>query len=121
MATVLYADDVLKKESTKQEYERMFSRRGHTLLTATDGEEALELICQKSIDLIFLDLNMPTLNGLQVLEELKTKGMSIPVVICSSNTRKEELVREVGYDCIVGYCRTISGNEILRYLDESSD
>src|SRR5688572_7918660 len=68
-----------------------------TCIMARNGEEALhglKLNCFPKPDLIFLDLNMPRVNGIQCLTELKkdTALRAIPVVICTTskwNVEKE--------------------------------
>jgi CheY-like chemotaxis protein len=66
--------------------------------SAEDGEKALHYLKDESNrlpDLIFLDMNMPRLNGRQCLEEIKKsiRLKSIPVVVYST-TKREEDVRE---------------------------
>jgi CheY-like chemotaxis protein len=68
------------------------------LMSAEDGEKALHYLKDESKrlpDLIFLDMNMPRLNGRQCLEEIKksVRLSSIPVVVYST-TKREEDVRE---------------------------
>lgn len=67
-------------------YKDGLERAGFEVLTASDGNEALEKIKKDLPDLILLDLIMPVKNGFEVLEELKVDdGMKkIPVVILSN-------------------------------------
>jgi two-component system chemotaxis response regulator CheY len=64
---------------------------------AADGEEALEVLQNKWIDLVFADINMPRMNGVEMVQRMMEDGMlkSIPVVIVSSEgseTRIEEMM-----------------------------
>ena len=66
------------------------------LLTASNGLEALEKLRGASTrlpDLIFLDLNMPKMNGKQFLKEIKSSGhfADIPVVIYSTSSAKTDI------------------------------
>lgn len=56
------------------------------LYTATDGMDAIEKLTLKTPDIILLDLNMPRMNGVEFLQELKASNRfrDIPVVIYSS-------------------------------------
>jgi len=65
-------------------------------LSASDCEEALDLLKNKKIgmpDMIFLDLNMPRLNGKQCLAELKKEAhlADIPVIIYSTSSEKRDI------------------------------
>jgi CheY-like chemotaxis protein len=65
-------------------------------LSASDCEEALDLLKSRKIgkpDMIFLDLNMPRLNGKQCLAELKKEAhlADIPVIIYSTSAEKRDI------------------------------
>ena len=53
---------------------------------ARDGVECLESVRQLSPDVLVLDLEMPRLNGLEVLERLRRERPGLPVIMCSSHT-----------------------------------
>ena len=50
---------------------------------ASNGQEALELMATKTWDLILLDLWMPVLDGFEVLEEMRRRGIATPVLLLS--------------------------------------
>lgn len=59
-------------------------------IIAYDGQKALEEINKKEIDLILLDIELPGINGLEVLEKLKEdkKTSNIPVIMVTSNNKE---------------------------------
>lgn len=117
MATALYADNELVVESLREGYKDMFSKRGHNLLTAENGQIVLEIICQQPVDMLFLDVSMPVMNGYEVLAALKEKNSQIPVVMCSGEgDRIRKDVEGIGYEHILGYCTDIDGQIIESYL-----
>ncbi len=70
-------------------------------LSAKNGQEALELIEQnRDIDIIVTDINMPVMNGLKMIEELKKRGFNIPVIIMSAHTETDFInkAKELGVD-----------------------
>ena len=80
---VLLAEDdkFLRKAATTA-----LRRRGHEVLTAADGQEALTLAREQPPDVILLDLIMPKIQGFEVLRSLKadpaTRG--IPVIVLTN-------------------------------------
>jgi len=61
------------------------SRQGFTALQASDGAEGLEMALADPPDLILLDLEMPRLNGFQVLDALRAHEANIPVILMTSH------------------------------------
>ncbi len=55
---------------------------------ARDGLEALELLRQKTYDAVVLDVNMPRMNGLQLLNELRRSRISARIMMASTDTRE---------------------------------
>ena len=68
---------------------------GHTVETAEDGQQALEILQKTSFDLVLLDLLMPTMDGFQVLERMKTDSnlQHIPVIVLSAVEEMESILR----------------------------
>ncbi len=70
-------------------------RRGHTVVEARNGLEALEVVRARAVDLILLDIMMPELNGFDVLRALKANSewQHIPVVVLSALDDTEHVVQ----------------------------
>ncbi len=67
-------------------------------VTATDGLKALEAIeANSDIELIVTDINMPHMNGLELLKALSDKGIKIPVIIMSAHTETEYINKAKEY------------------------
>lgn len=62
--------------------------------TARNGREALELLEQGSYDLMLLDVNMPGIDGFEVVQTVRSRGLQLPIIIVSG--RKED------YDTLYG-------------------
>lgn len=92
------ADDVrvlLVEDDTAlaQMYRVKLERDGYSVQVAGDGEQALSAVADELPDLIFLDIRLPRMDGLTVLEQLRAseRTRNIPVVIVS-NYSEQELV-----------------------------
>lgn len=57
---------------------------GYEVLTAKNGEEALDLFKTQNIDLAFLDIKMPELSGTEVFRRIRGMGIAVPVVIMTA-------------------------------------
>ncbi|MGC9328517.1 MAG: response regulator, partial [Candidatus Hinthialibacter sp.] len=65
----------------------------YRLLTASHGEEALDIIQkEEEIDLIFTDLRMPVMGGMELLAEIRQKRPKTPVVIITGFGRREDVI-----------------------------
>lgn len=68
-------------------------------LTAPNGEEALKIIEEnKDISIIITDINMPVMNGLDMIKEIQNRDIDIPIVIMSAHTEMDylEKAKELG-------------------------
>jgi DNA-binding response OmpR family regulator len=63
-----------------------FQKLDYTVDTASDGEQALELYFDNKYNLIVLDLNLPKIDGLDVLSEIRNENKEIPVLILSAKS-----------------------------------
>ena len=79
--SILLIDD---EESILTSIKSFLSRRGHNVLTASDGEEGIEKIKNNVIDLVLTDYRMPKKNGLEVLKETKQINPNIDVVVITA-------------------------------------
>jgi len=73
--------------------------RGYEVITATDGEEALETVQKDYIDLIILDIMMPKVDGIQVCRHIR-EWSDIPIIILSARGDENDKVKclELGAD-----------------------
>lgn len=86
------------------------------LLEAGDGIEALEISADKNIDYFSLDLNMPGMDGLELLVKLKLKFIDSQFALMTANIQKttHEKAAELGAACIN---KPITEDSIGRMLD----
>ncbi|WP_416883008.1 response regulator transcription factor [Marivita sp.] len=70
--------------------------RGHSVDLLHDGAEADAFLAQEGADLIVLDLNLPGLDGIEVLRALRRRGDGTPVILLTA--RSETAERVVGLD-----------------------
>jgi len=92
----------------------------HTILEAIDGDEGLKMILEDGhIDLIFSDINMPQMNGLELVERLKKnpKTMAIPICMLTTETGSEELMRAKSLGVNAFLVKPIKKEQILAVVN----
>ncbi len=104
--SVLIVDD---SSVMRKIVERALRNAGLSLaevLEASSGVEALDLLRQKHVDLILSDINMPNMDGLEFLRQLKAQGLApdVPVVMITTES-SEDHVRNAIAAGAQGYIR----------------
>lgn len=81
MKKLLIVDD---EEGIRFIYGEEFRDEGYDVFTAGNGEEALALFEQEKPDLVVLDIQMPGINGVEVLSRMKDLSPQTPVILSSA-------------------------------------
>ncbi len=82
MSSILIADDSMFQRFMLR---KIASSLGHEVIEAADGSQLLEKAQASPPDLILMDLNMPGLSGMEVLEALKERGSALKVVVITAD------------------------------------
>ena len=109
---IMLADDhVLMREGIKQLLE--FDGSIEIIAEASDGEECLKLLKKCKPQVLLLDINMPKMNGIEVLEEIKKQEIDVRVLILTVHNEVEYLLKavDIGVD---GYILKESESAELR-------
>jgi len=89
-AKILIVDD---ERTTRLSLSEIFTLRGATTAVAADGQEALDLIAKNSYDLIVLDIKMPGVSGLQVLETVQQVAPATVVILLTAHATVDSAIR----------------------------
>ena len=87
---ILIVDDEL---SLLQQLEQILKRERYTVETASDGGKALDKIFETSFDLIILDIMMPEIDGLTVLEHIRRAKIDTPVLMLTARGDIEDRIK----------------------------
>lgn len=80
MKILLLEDDTLLNEIIVEFLDEL----GHEVVSTFDGQEALESIYDEKFDLLLLDVNVPSLSGIDLLKTLKSVSIDIPTIYITS-------------------------------------
>lgn len=86
---VLIVDD---DEAVRTMLYKVIRSNGIEADTADGGLRALELISQKNYDLILLDVNMHGMDGFQVIQKLRSRGINTPVIVVSARIEDYDML-----------------------------
>ncbi|NNF84998.1 MAG: PglZ domain-containing protein [Winogradskyella sp.] len=96
-------------------------QKNYVVTTCQSGTEALELIADKSFDIVFLDENMPGLTGLETLHELKEKRANLPVVMITKSEEEYIMEEAIGSKIADYLIKPVNPNQILLSLKKNLD
>lgn len=85
MASILVVDD---SAFQRMALKKIIQGAGHKVLEAANGQQGLELIASKNPDLVVIDLLMPELDGVGLLEQCKIRGIHVPIVVLTSDIQE---------------------------------
>ncbi len=92
MASILIIDDEKNIRKTLRE---ILEYEGYKVSEASDGAEGLTLLKDESFDTVLLDIKMPKMDGMEVLDTMIKNGMDIPVIMVSGHGTLETAVEAV--------------------------
>jgi DNA-binding response OmpR family regulator len=117
MIKIVVADD---DRMFRKAAETTLRRQGYAVTTASDGEEALQLIRAERPDIIVLDLIMPKLQGFDVLQVLKQDSLTaaIPVIVLSSLTQEQDKQEALDLGAVAYFNKaTFSLGELVKQVE----
>ena len=66
-------------------------QQGYTVQTVLDGESAVKLVREGAIDIVFLDINMPGLDGIETLRRIRALNAGIPIIMVTAFGTEERI------------------------------
>ncbi len=92
MKNILIIDD---ERSIRNALKEILEFEGFNVVDAEDGESGLSIMKQQSIDLVFCDIKMPKMDGVEVLEQILQYHEGLPVVMISGHGKIETAVEAI--------------------------
>lgn len=107
---ILWADD----EIDLLKPHLMFLRsKGYSMVTATSGADALEMVQASPFDLVILDENMPGITGLETLSRIKQQHPELPVIMITKSEEENIMDQAVGNKIADYLIKPVNPNQIL--------
>ncbi len=93
--------------------ERLFPREGIQVTTCTSGDEALDLLVENSFDLALTDVNMPGMDGMELLERITEDHPQVSVVLLSTQNNVQQAVRAMREGAVDFIPKPFSTDELV--------
>jgi DNA-binding response OmpR family regulator len=94
--TIMLLEDDLQLSDTIKAF---LSRKGYDVISVYDGTQAEEIIYEKHIDLMLLDVKVPGQDGFTLLQKLRNAGGEIPAIFITSLNSVEDVEKGFGLGC----------------------
>jgi len=94
MKKILIVED---DKALLESFKSFLEAENFKVLSSVDGDEGLRLACQEKIDLIVLDLVLPSLDGFEICRRLRAKSIMTPIIFLTGQ-KKEEIDKVLGLE-----------------------
>lgn len=108
--TILWVDDEI---DFLKPHIIFLEQKGYTMLTANNGHDALDLVKENDLDLVFLDENMPGLSGLETLTKIKEIKPSLTVVMITKSEEENIMDQAIGSKIADYLIKPVSPKQVL--------
>lgn len=116
MPRILLVDDeaqVLKVLSS------VLKTRGHEIKTASDGEEALDILSRESFDLMISDIRMKPMDGLALLKMAQKTGSGMPTIMLTAHASVESAIDSLKFGAFDYLTKPFNVAELLETIDRA--
>ncbi len=119
MINILWVDDEI---DLLKPHILFLEKKGYKVTTSTNGADAIDMVKeQRKLDIVFLDENMPGLNGIETLQELKTIRPNLPVVMITKSEEEYIMEEAIGAKIADYLIKPVNPNQILLSLKKNLD
>lgn len=114
--TVMIVDD---EERLVRNTTKIFERLGSTVHRAFSGEEALDILGQHDVDVVFLDVNMPGMNGIETLAEIKQRHPLVQVIMITGAFNRDQAAEGLRLGANDFLLKPVNISEFVAKADEA--
>ena len=93
---------------------RVLAWSGYKVQTVADGAEAWKALDHQNYDLLITENEMPEVTGMQLLKHLRSRGITMPVIMASGTAPTKELKLHPGLLLEAALCKPVSGDQLLQ-------
>lgn len=99
--------------------EKGLRKKGYATSIAEDGEKAIEIASSEKFDLMVLDIGLPVKDGLTVLQELRSQGKKIPVIVVTAGSDEQDKVKAIAFGANDYITKPFRFQDLLSSVEEN--
>ncbi len=119
---VLVAEDI---KNNQKLIKSLLERFGLQVTIAEDGNQAIQKALEQSFDLVFMDIQMPNMNGYEATRTLRNKGVETPIIALTANAMKGDDKKCIEAGCNAYLSKPIGRKKLLqtirKYFSEKNE
>ena len=116
MKKILVVDD---QAGVCHSFKKILGRHGYDVITALGGEEALDKVTGENPDLVFMDVTMPKIGGLETLKKLKTLAPDLTVIMMTAYSTTEKAITAMKYGAYDYIIKPLDNVKLLALVEKA--
>ncbi len=116
MNKILVVDD---QAGVCHSFKKILGRHGYDVITALGGEEALDKVTGENPDLVFMDVTMPKIGGLETLKKLKTLAPDLTVIMMTAYSTTEKAITAMKYGAYDYIIKPLDNVKLLALVEKA--
>lgn len=116
MTTIMIVDDYVPSHRLMS---FVLEQYGYTVVTATDGVQALRHLDSYAVDLVVTDLTMPRMDGIELVREMRAneRFSSIPVIIVTGSVEERDAVKAAGVGVNAFLTKPVDSDDLIHEVE----
>jgi DNA-binding NtrC family response regulator len=110
---ILLIDD---EEEARELLKRLIERYGYEVLTASNGREGFEWLAQENIGIIFCDIFMPEMDGIEFLQKVRRHNRRVQIIMVTGNPNLDVCLKTASQDACQFLTKPVSREAIMESI-----
>ena len=111
--TILVIDD---EDSIRDYLSMMLEREGYDVRASAEGRKALRLYAQEAFDVVITDIQLPGIDGIEVLKTLRERDPTVPVIIVTGHASQESAIEALNLGAFYYLLKPVSNEELKQVV-----
>ncbi|MBC16802.1 MAG: two-component system response regulator [Desulfovibrio sp.] len=117
-ARILLVDD---EQGFTETMAKRLSKRGYDVTTALDGQSGIDILSEKTIDVVVLDVKMPVMDGMETLKAMKSAHPLVEVIMLTGHATVETAIEGMKSGAFDYMMKPCDMNELISKITEAHD